>query len=381
MKKDIQYWFVLIIFLVGFYAYAEAQPSNDVCTGPVEISDGNWYAGNNTNAICEITDHRTSNCTTPQQTSNVCCGIEGIESSVWYNFTVASSGTVYVDFRNISCNPISFFGTTTALQGFVLRRPFCTDPTQDTTKACFNASTVSDVNGQMSFTALAGQPYYIQIDTKKNSFGSCNNCGPGSPTCHSTCNWEIRIRTSGALPVPDVEMNLISSDDGVKIKWTTKTNYVNYKIERVDISNLSSSIVTENISVYFQKQANEYEYIDTGLLKNGVYIYSLYGLSPDGYYELLSKREIQLDASGEPAVSIYPNPAFSQCYMLIRNLKEDAVYSIYNSLGENIQKGIYSEKNNGALPIDVSKWPSDIYSVVVNENGKVFTRKLAVISK
>src|SRR4051794_38464556 len=87
----------LTIFLLVLWGaeFAYAQPPNDLCPNAIDISNGTWFTGTNQNATLSCTDHRTSNCTTPQQNSDMCCGSSGIEGTVWYKFTLSSADTVF----------------------------------------------------------------------------------------------------------------------------------------------------------------------------------------------------------------------------------------------------------------------------------------------
>jgi hypothetical protein len=365
-------------------SFANAQAANNACTGAVDLSDEAWHSGDNTlaNADCAA-DINTTNCTTPYQTSNMCCGFDGTESSIWYMFTVPSDQVIYIDFQTIVCNPVTFFGVTTALQGFLLTAPEtpvpCINSDLSSIKACFNASTTSNVNGQLSINAIGGQLYRLMIDTKKNSFTSCGSGCVKANNCHSNCTFEVRLRTNTPTRIKD--FNVSATDQIVSCDWfyDFQENYSHFRIQRKNQWDGTSVIVHEAPVESFQHEGFSFHFKDYSLSQNAEYIYTLYGSTDGRNFEGVASRVISVQDIQEVDAHIVPNPADEQIKIIVQNSggKADALCEIYSSLGTLVNLTSIDADDNFSL-VDTSVYPPGIYYVKIIFGNRIINKKLTL---
>jgi hypothetical protein len=369
----------LLLFIIVFMAgnIACAQPVNDNCLNGIDISNGNWFTGTNQNSTLSCTDHRTSNCTTPQQTTNMCCGTSGVEGTVWYKFTLTNTDTVWVDFRNaFPCNPASLLGPTT-IQGFVLRRAGgCGNPNADTVKACFNPSTTADFTVP-KFYALAGVAYMVQVDTKKNTLSTCTCDDPASATCHAYCPFEIRIRPKNAF-LKFKNFNLAEVNKTVRISWyyDYEENYSDFRIKRQKLSDNTVEVIAEGPVNKFNLHAFNFQFDDYTVEENGLYIYYLEGSYGGTIFEPVLNKTIFVGYVDEIDAYLIPNPAKDDLKISLINVKNGtARYEIYSTLGIMVLSG-YIDKQMQYCLINTCLIPRGMYFVKVVIGNTVLSRKL-----
>jgi hypothetical protein len=365
----------LLLVLAGSSAFAQA--ANNDCNLPVDISDQLWHDGDNTlgNYDC-ASDINSTNCNTPYQTTNMCCGFDGTESSIWYTFTIPTDNTIYIDFQNIACSPVSFFGITTALQGFILTAPDCISADISVIKACFNASTANNVNGQMSINAIGGQLYRIMIDTKKNAFTSCGSGCVKANNCHSNCTWQIRLRTNVATKIKDFTVS--KNENVVSCDWyyDFQENYSHFKIERKNMADSSLVIVDEGTVENFEHEGFLFHYKDYSVTENGQYVYTLYGRTDAENYKAVAARIVYIQDIQNLKAFIVPNPADEQIKIMLTNSgNSGALCEIYSSFGEKVNITYIAAGSKYAM-VDTSIYPPGIYFVKIILGNKIVIKKL-----
>lgn len=383
MKK----WAYLLLLLTSIFSLSYSQPVNNDCINAINITDGLWHPGDNDGATTDCyTDHLVSNCgdnTTSVCTNgfentnatDMCCGIEGIESSIWYKFVLPYTDSVYVDFRNVSCNPVSFFGITTTLQGFILRRNNnspCSNPCQDTTKACFNAVNTNDVNGIMAIKAFANQTYYIQIDTKKNSLVSCDSCSVLVDSCHSDCIFDIRIRRSTITTTTS-----ITACDSVDINGNTYYSSTTIT-DTLTAANTNDSIAITNLTVntgsttYDTVIASDFIVINgTSYSSSGDIIDTLTSINgcDSIIYTSLTIPSYQHEGEFE-RISVIPNPSKGK---FIVTSEINAMGKIYSMDGMLI---FHKALKEGENIFDVSYLPRGMYTLVVQNRNRKYVERI-----
>jgi hypothetical protein len=361
-------------------SFAIAQVANNDCNSAVDLSDEAWHSGDNTlaNADCAA-DINTINCTTPYQTSNMCCAFDGTESSIWYVFTVPSDQVIYIDFQTIVCNPVSFFGVTTALQGFLLTAPDCISSDLSSIKACFKASTTSNVNGQLSINAIGGQLYRLMIDTKKNSFTSCGSGCFKANNCHSICTFDIRLRTNTPTRIKD--FNVSAGDQVVNCDWfyDFQENYSHFRIQRKNQWDGTSVVVDEAPVQSFQHEGYRFHFKDYSLNQNAEYIYTLYGSTDGRNFEGVASRMVSVQDIQEVDARIIPNPADDQVKIILQNSggKAGSLCEIYSSLGTLVNLISIDANDNFSL-VNTSVYPPGIYYVKIILGNRIINKKLTL---
>jgi hypothetical protein len=369
--KFISTWLSIVLLVFALENFAYSQPLNNDCANAVDISDQSWYPGTSVGATINCTnDLRTGNCGAAQQGVDMCCGIMGIESSIWYSFIVSATQVVYIDFRNISCTNAS------SLQGFSFSTGNCVTPELDVIKACFKTASTADINGQMTFTAVGGQLYYLEIDTEKNTLTSCGTCTTPSSTCHANCNWEIRLRTNTPTLLKDFNLSINNSSVVSSWYYDYKENYSHFKIIRKKLTDNSMEVVSEEPVNKYHLSGYNFQFDDYTVKENGLYNYYLYGSYEGSYYEPIVNKTIFVGYVNEIDFFLIPNPAKDDLTISISNLKDGkAAYEIYSLLGIKIISGIIDSPAQYSQ-INTCLFPKGIYFVKVVIGNDVHSKKL-----
>ncbi|HSZ25587.1 MAG TPA: T9SS type A sorting domain-containing protein [Cytophagaceae bacterium] len=367
--------FVVIVPCWGtFYSYGQA-PVNDLCTNAIDISDGLWHNGNTVNSTLSCTDFRLGNCATPQQTTNMCCGSSGVEGTIWYMFTSPVAGAATLQFRNSVCNPYSFFGIITTIQGFLITNNNCADPTAGIATACFNPPDTTSFS--TPFTSGASQVYYVQVDTKKNTFTTCTCDNPSSATCHSSCAFQVRVVFPVATPVS--EFSLIPQNNFVAVKWLYdwKDSYSDFLLVRKIMDTKDSVVLSsKSVSSYLQKN-NYFGFNDYSLKTNGYYEYDLYAAINGRPTKLLGSEMIQVNFAKEISLNIIPNPDQDQVKLMLSNTAGNNYnYIIYNALGQIMKSGMTEHATNTETSVNISDWPSGIYLTKITLEDRILQQNI-----
>jgi len=379
MKKQV---FILsfLVFLclnVDYSSLAQA-PVNDFCVDAIDISDGLWEPGTNQNATLHCgADFRNGNCAATQQWGvNKCC-YSGQEGTIWYKFTCTSSGTASIEFRNTVCNPTSYLGViTTTLQGFVLKKPTCAFPESDSVLVCFDPATAA--NFSVSFTVVAGQIYYVQIDTKKNSSASCSDCN-NTATCHSYCSFETRLLVPTPTPISGFKAK--AKKDFVSIKWLYdwKDNYTHFLLSRKNIFTGDSAIVAYNEINSFGRDGIYFAHNDYAVDENGYYSYNLYGTIGNTELELVGSEVVQIDFAKELRMQLVPNPASDNVKLLLYNtLNGNYFYSLYNLYGQEVLNGITEAAPNSETVLNIETLSKGMYVLKISLEDRILQQFLIV---
>jgi hypothetical protein len=364
---------LLILFLVfKVSTIAFSQPANNNCIAAEDLSDRLWHPGTSVGGtISCINDLRLGNCGAAQQGTDKCCAIAGIESSLWYTFTIPNTETVYVDFRNITCTNSS------RLQGFAFRTPDCVTPELDVVDACFNAATTADVNGQMSFTAIAGQLYYLEIDTERNiAFPTCGTCAAPNAGCHANCNWEIRVRTNTPTLLKDFNLSILN--EAVVASWfyDFQENYSDFRITRKKLADNSLEVVSEGPVNKYHLRGHDFQYEDHSVMENGLYTYYLEGSHGGVNFQPIINKTVFVGYIDEIDVFLIPNPAKDDLKISVTNIKDGkASYEIYSPLGILIISGNIDKHMQHSI-INTCLIPRGMYFVKVVIGNTVLSRKL-----
>jgi hypothetical protein len=356
---------------------AYAQPANDNCSFSEDISDRQWHPGNNVSASFNCgTDINTTNCKPPYQSTDMCCGFDGVESSVFFNFTIPSNDLVFIDFRNIVCNPVNFIGVTTALQGFVFSETNCVSVDLSTIHACFNATSAADVNGQMSFNAIGGQLYQVMIDTKKNTLTSCGSGCLKATNCHSNCNWEIRLRTNTVTKLTDFNLSILNSAVISSWKYDYQDNYSAFRIKRKKLADNTIEIVSEGPVDNYYVHAFNFQFTDLTVGENGMYTYYLEGSQGGAVYEPILNKTIFVGYIDEVDVFLVPNPAKDDLKISVINIKDGkASYVLFSPIGTVVLSGIIESTMQHSV-INTCLYPRGIYFIKVFIGNTVISKKL-----
>lgn len=370
-----KYFKILILFILSGLCPLKgySQPANDLCANATDISDGSWYAGTTQNSILNCTDFRTGNCGTPQQPINMCCGITGVEGTVWYKFTTPDAGPASVEFTASTCTPASFIiGGTTTLQGFLLKKIICADNSLDLAVFCFNPSTAAAFTN--AFTAEAGTEYYLQVDTKKNTSSTCTCDAASSATCHSYCTYQVRLVLPVATPIKDFKVK--QQNNHVNLHWLYdwKDNYSKFSIVRKNFfSNDSITLFSGPVTEFLEKD-NYFSYNDYSVKTNGYYRYILYS---DGKFS--NSETVEVDFAQETYFNLVPNPSSGETKLILNNtLGKGYPYNVFNSIGQVVKSGVTVEMSNSETMLNIADFPSGIYYVNVVLENKALQQALVL---
>jgi hypothetical protein len=362
--------FFKLTFLNPFWIFGQA-PANDLCDNAVDISDGSWYPGNTHFSTLECTDFRTGNCNTPQQSSNMCCGISGVEGTVWYKFTTPDAGPVNLEFTASTCNPVSF-GITTTLQGFVLKKTICADNSTDIAVLCFDPTNANAFTN--TFTATAGQEYYVQIDTDKNTLSSCNCTNPAATaTCHSYCSFQVRIVLPAPTPIKDFKVKEVNNHVNIKWFYDWRDPYTKFSLVRKNFFSKDSVVLYSASLKDFEEKNNYFTYNDYSVETNSYYQYLLYANNE----RLLNSETIEVDYAQETYFNLVPNPSSGETKLLLKNtLGKGYVYNVFNPIGQIVKSGLTENIPNSETLINMSDLPPGMYYVNIALENKALQQAL-----
>jgi hypothetical protein len=91
--------------------------------------------------------------------------------------------------------------------------------------------------------------------------------------------------------------------------------------------------------------------------------------------DIISNRSALIDAKLAYDVKVYPMPATSKIYLLVSGYTTDAKWTVYNSLGYEVLKGI-----NNFNEIDLSTFPSGNYFFRLQENEHTTIKNIILIN-
>ncbi|HXB12771.1 MAG TPA: T9SS type A sorting domain-containing protein, partial [Bacteroidia bacterium] len=361
---------VSIILILGIsFGFAQA-PVNDLCSNAIDISNGSWFPGNTLNSTLTCADFRLGNCSTPQQSTNMCCGSSGVEGTIWYTFTSPSAGPATLEFGASTCNPVNFFGITTTIQGFLLTNNNCADPTVAQAVACFNPATAAGFT--TPFTAVSGQTYYVQVDTKKNTLTTCTCDAASSATCHSSCDFQVRVIFPIATPISDFQTN--TRNNFVNIKWLYdwKDLYSKFHLVRKNIFTKDSVVISSMAIGDYKQEDNYFTYNDYSLKTNGTYNYSLYASIDKGGLKLVGSESISVNFAQETRLNIVPNPSSDNIKLMLTNTSGNSYhYTICNALGQSVKSGNTEQSANTETSINIADLSPGIYLAKVTLEDRV----------
>lgn len=144
------------------------------------------------------------------------------------------------------------------------------------------------------------------------------------------------------------------------------------------------SIAYSPVSVAISPTDTTFEYELTGLSPNTSYVYRAY-IVTDGEQRYGEEKTFVTDnvgmedLEGKTDVHIFPNPAKDEVTMEIRNAKGYIEWMLIDMDGRIVESGnIPVGEEQKVTVIEVSHLPKGIYYLQVQEETKVFTRKLIV---
>jgi hypothetical protein len=188
------------------------------------------------------------------------------------------------------------------------------------------------------------------------------------------------------LPIKLSKFDLACSDnDNVSITWQTSSEISNdyFTIER-SIDGFNYEVLATVNSQAMNGNSNtilNYKYDDKEVPATTVY-YRLKQTDFDGSSEIFSPQAIDCnDLEGKEVLMLIPNPARESVRLNVVLRKSDKyVLQVIDNKGANIYKediNLVEGINNQYL--DITNYPSGVYSVIlINNNGKYLTKRLVV---
>jgi hypothetical protein len=178
--------------------------------------------------------------------------------------------------------------------------------------------------------------------------------------------------STNALPVDFKSFEISKTNTGAFLQWTVanEVNVNEYIIEKSlngrDFSKVGSVAA---------KGTDKYNFTD-GKLQNGTSYYRIKSVDKDGSFKYTAIKSINHVMPGKLDYTIYPNPVKGNLF--IKDLSGSNNISILDATGKVVYRS--SNVTNASLSIDLSKYSSGLYTVVVNngtdsKTSKVFVEK------
>lgn len=197
---------LIILLVISSYLTSYAQPSNDNCTGAIELCIGNTKTGNTDGATAQV-------CATcadgPTIVGSACFDME---KTIWYQFTTnAAGGNADIAITNISCS-MGAGGISGTVYGAATP---CNSATYVSVSNCVVNSTADFTLNAVGLTA--NTTYYILI---------------GSETA-SSCGFDISISGTAVVLPP----SLISISNNVGITTICPEDIVTFTASTINCTN------------------------------------------------------------------------------------------------------------------------------------------------
>ena len=153
-----------------------------------------------------------------------------------------------------------------------------------------------------------------------------------------------------------------------ELAWETsaETNSAYFELER-STDAIHFQTITRKLAAGNSKITEHYNYQDISL-PAGIYYYRLKQVDLDDSFQY--SRVISVKISDKLSVRIYPNPVSDQ--MTIQSEIEINLVEIINSAGVKLQSNMVNQKS---LQVDMSKFPSGLYVIRVNQETFKIVKK------
>ncbi len=195
---------------------------------------------------------------------------------------------------------------------------------------------------------------------------SFNNLSIGGPIYFDN----IYFYNQSLLPVDFKGFEISKNNSGIQLQWTvgTEVNVNEYIVEKSlngrDFSAIGS--VTA-------KGTDKYNFTD-GKLQNGTSYYRIKSVDKDGSFKYTAIKSINHVSPGKLDYTIYPNPVKGNLF--IKDLSGSNNISILDATGKVVYRS--SNVTNASMSIDLSKFSSGLYTVLVNNGAESKAHKIFV---
>ncbi len=216
--------------------------------------------------------------------------------------------------------------------------------------------------------------------TQSSYSGSRTQITPSSVVWNTTLNsWEVSFDMTSAggffvgtnsTPLPVTLTYFRGNSDGsaAQLAWETseETNSAYFELERSSDA-IHFQSIAKQLAAGNSATTEQYNYQDISL-SAGIYYYRLKQVDLDDSYQY--SRVISVKISDKLSVRIFPNPVSDQ--MNIQSEIEINSVEIINSLGVKLQSNAV---NKNSLQLDMSKFPSGLYIIRVNNETFKIVKK------
>ena len=187
------------------------------------------------------------------------------------------------------------------------------------------------------------------------------------------------LSTSNPLPVELTEFSATATPDGkVELSWTTHSELNNdfFSVERSKnganfetIGTVKGNGTSSRIHHYGLTDDHPHP---------GLSYYRLRQTDYDGTHQHFNPVAVEVLHGGMP-VNIYPNPATSYLHLEGLFEGETRVSSrLYNTMGVTLRQSDGTHYGPYRHSFDVSAFPSGVYCVEINVNGRLYTGKVLI---
>ncbi|MBE9465088.1 T9SS type A sorting domain-containing protein [Dyadobacter subterraneus] len=242
-------------------------------------------------------------------------------------------------------------------------------------------STPSDQSGKNNLRVIQFSGTSSGNTAAQNSYnGNRTQITPASVNWNSTLNsWEVSFdmtstggfflgTTSTPLPVTLTYFKGNPNGSTAVLDWETsaETNSAYFEVER-STDAIHFQTIAKQFAAGNSATTEHYNHQDNSL-PSGIYYYRLKQVDLDDSYHY--SRVISVKISTESSVRIFPNPVSDQ--LSIQSEIEINSVEIINSFGIKLQSNMV---NKNSLQLDMSKFPSGLYIIRVNNEGLKIVKK------
>jgi len=191
--------------------------------------------------------------------------------------------------------------------------------------------------------------------------------------------------TSQALPIEWLSFDAYYNGKGTELNWTTGVELNNeyFIIERKhesegEFSKISQIAADENTTA----AAHEYDYLDNGVNRSGIYYYRIKQVDKDGVYNYSKVVSIKISVDRNLGVVIYPNPV-NELLKVEFWISDDAEVevTVFDQAGKNVMSnpfGGFHKSGNYIEDINTSILAPGQYSLQIKTSNGIVNKRFSV---
>ncbi len=173
-----------------------------------------------------------------------------------------------------------------------------------------------------------------------------------------------------ALPIELLSFEGSAQTNGNLIKWETATEI---NVSHFDVQRSTDGVNFTTVGTTAAVGPSAYQFVDP-VSSEGVYYYRLKSVDLDETYDY--SQSAVINREGNPAISIWPNPASSVMNIDLGTYEGLTQIKLYNNLGQLV---LNSDEQGGFVStIDVSEFGAGVYFLEINNQASSTVQQIVI---